>query len=78
MSRRAAFKPITYSAAQVARQIQHRAYLDPAFGLDVLSMQQRRLMACGHMKPTAPILRHLNLQSDGEGMFIWAPRIEGH
>lgn len=62
-----AYRPITYTASQVARQIQARVHLDPAFGLGVLSIQQRRLMAIGRMTPTATVLAKLNLQQTTGG-----------
>jgi hypothetical protein len=65
---------IRYDLPDVALMLKVALYFQPSFLSGTrLSRAQQRLIAYGRMKPTAAVLRKLNLDRDGEG-FVWTVR----
>ena len=63
---------ISYDSRQVALMVKIATHLDADFARGVLSPAQRRLTACGRMRPKPGVLQLLNLTETG-GKFVWHP-----
>jgi hypothetical protein len=67
------FPALNFDRRQVALMVKIAAFFDPAFALDSLRIQQRRLMACGCMRPKQSLLGNFDLESCSSG-YRWRPR----
>lgn len=67
------FKPIIYTAAQVAFMVKAAMFLSPKLTVAGQSAAQLRLTACGRMKPRSAILKRFNLTRTLGG-YSWNPR----